>query len=105
MDRIDEWAIFLAAARRRRFVAAARALGRSPQAVTRAVAGLEARLDTRLFNRTTRSVSLTDEGERYVERARRALTEVAALEARADANAPLTGRLSITAPVLFGQLH
>jgi DNA-binding transcriptional LysR family regulator len=105
MDRLDEWRVFLTVAGRRSFIAAARALGRSPQAVTRAVAALEERLGTRLLNRTTRSVSLTDDGERYLHRGRQALAELDQLEARPDARAPLAGRLSITAPVLFGQLH
>ncbi|MGZ3427251.1 MAG: LysR family transcriptional regulator, partial [Polyangia bacterium] len=105
MDRLDEWRVFVTVAGRRSFIAAARALGRSPQAVTRAVAGLEERLGTRLLNRTTRSVSLTDDGERYLDRGRHLLAEIDQLEARPDARAPLAGRLSITAPVLFGQLH
>jgi len=69
------------------------------------VAAVEERLGTRLLNRTTRSVSLTDDGERYLERGRLALAEFDALESGSDATAPLTGRLSITAPVLFGQMH
>src|SRR5262245_39726551 len=105
MDRLEEWRMFEAVASRRSFVAAARSLGRSPQAVTRAVAALEGRLGTRLLNRTTRSVSLTSEGERHLERGRRVLAEFDALESASDATAPLLGRLSITAPVLFGQLH
>src|SRR5262252_5922811 len=105
MDRTDEWRVFLAVATRRSFVEAARALGRSPQATTRAVAALERRLGARLLNRTTRSVSPTGEGERYLERGRRGLAELDALESTPDARAPLAGRLSVTAPVLFGQLH
>lgn len=105
MDRPDEWRVFVTVASRRSFAQAARALGRSPQAVTRAVAALEARLGVRLLNRTTRSVSLTSDGDRYLERARRMLAELDALELASDADAPLIGRLSVTAPVLFGQLH
>jgi DNA-binding transcriptional LysR family regulator len=105
MDRLEEWRVFTAVATLRSFSGAARQLGRSPQAITRAVAGLESRLGARLLNRTTRSVTLSDEGERYLERARRAIAEVDALEQRDDAAAPLRGTLSITAPALFGQLH
>jgi DNA-binding transcriptional LysR family regulator len=86
----------------RSFSAAARQLGRSPQAITRAVASLEARLDTRLLARTTRSVSLTVEGARYLERSRRALAELDALE---TPSTEMRGTLTLTAPVLFGQLH
>ena len=57
-----ELRLFVEVAERGSFAAAARHLGRSPAAVTRAVAELEARLGVRLLNRTTRSVSLTDAG-------------------------------------------
>ena len=67
MDRLDEWKVFLAVAGSSSFVRAARSLGRSPQAITRAVAALEDRLGTRLLNRTTQSVSLTHDGERFLE--------------------------------------
>ena len=105
MDRVEEWRAFVSVASLRSFAGAARQLGRSPQAITRAVAALETRLGVRLLNRTTRSVTLSHEGERYLERSRRAIAEVDALELRDDAAAPLRGTLSITAPVLFGQLH
>jgi DNA-binding transcriptional LysR family regulator len=48
---------------------------------------------------------VTGDGERFVERGRRVLAELDALESAADARTPLAGRLSVTAPVLFGQLH
>ncbi len=105
MDRVEEWRLFAAVAARRSFAAAARAGGRSPQAVTRAIAALEHRLGTRLFNRTTRSVSLTGEGERVLERCRRLLAEFDALERTGEADAELRGTLAITAPALFGRLH
>jgi DNA-binding transcriptional LysR family regulator len=105
MDRTEEWRAFVAVAGRRSFIGAARALRRSPQAITRAVAALEGRLGARLLNRTTRSVSVTGDGERYLERGRRLLAELDALESAPGARAPLAGRLSVTAPVLFGQLH
>jgi DNA-binding transcriptional LysR family regulator len=105
MDRLEDWRAFVAVASLKSFSGAARALARSPQSITRAVAGLEARLGTRLVNRTTRSVSLTNDGERQLEPARRALAEFERLESGEDAAAPLQGRVSVTAPVLFGQLH
>ena len=103
MDRLDEWRLFLAVAERRSFVAAARADRRSPQVVTRAVAALEARIGARLLHRTTRSVSLTDEGSRRLDRCRRVLADFAELEAGGSGD--LRGVLTVTAPVLFGQLH
>ena len=80
MDRIDGWTTFAAVAEGRSFAAAARRLGRSPAAVTRAVAALEERLGARLLNRTTRSVALTDLGGRALEVARRALAGFEELE-------------------------
>jgi DNA-binding transcriptional LysR family regulator len=105
MDRLEEWRTFVAVESRRSFVEAARTLRRSPQAVTRAIAALEERLGTRLFNRTTRSVSLTGEGERYLEHSRRVLAEFDLLEAPSNARAELRGAVAVTAPVMFGQLH
>lgn len=105
MDRLDEWSLFVAVATRRSFAEAARALGRSPQVVTRAVAALEARVGARLLHRTTRSVTLTDEGARYLERARPVLADFDALEAQAKERADLDGTLTVAAPVLFGQRH
>jgi DNA-binding transcriptional LysR family regulator len=104
MDRLTLWTIFAAVAEQGGFAAAARRLGRSPAAVTRAVAMLEERLATRLFNRTTRRVALTDEGARYLERCRRVLAEVDALEAADTGEAP-RGVLGVTAPIVFGRLH
>lgn len=104
-DRVEEWRIFVAVATMRSFAKASRSLGISPQSATRAVAALEKRVRTRLLNRTTRSVSLTSDGERYVERSRRVIAEVDALELALDANAPLAGVLAVTAPVHFGQLR
>jgi DNA-binding transcriptional LysR family regulator len=104
MDRGEEWRIFVEVASRKSFAAAARQLGKSPQAVTRAIAALETRVGTRLLHRTTRAVSLSSDGERLLARARAAVAELDALEQPAG-HAALTGTLSITAPVVFGQLH
>jgi len=103
MDRLAEWQLFVGVATARSFASAARSLGRSPQAATRAVAALERRLGLRLFHRTTRSVTLTGDGERVLLDARHALAEMDRLEQPADTT--LRGTLAITAPVLFGQLH
>jgi DNA-binding transcriptional LysR family regulator len=106
MDRLDSLAIFVAVAEEGSFVAAARRLHRSPAAVTRAVAALEDRLATRLLNRTTRAVALTDAGARYLDRCRRALAEFEALElSAASEQAEPRGLLTVTAPEMFGRLH
>lgn len=89
----------LAVARRGSFRAAARELGMSTTAISAAVAGLEARLQARLFNRTTRSVALTEAGQRYVQRIAPALAEIhgAAEEIHSQPEAP-AGTLRINAP-------
>jgi DNA-binding transcriptional LysR family regulator len=106
LDRIDAWTTFAAVAEGRSFAAAARRLGRSPAAVTRAVAALEERIGTRLLNRTTRSVSLTDAGARALEASRGALARFEELEGVAAAvRQEPRGRLGVTAPIVFGRLH
>jgi DNA-binding transcriptional LysR family regulator len=106
MGRIEDIAAFVAVAEQESFTAAARRLNRSPTAVTRAVADLEARLGVRLLNRTTRAVSLTDAGARFLGGARRVLADLMEIEqaAAGQGSAP-RGELAITAPILFGRLH
>ncbi|QWG12785.1 LysR family transcriptional regulator [Bradyrhizobium sediminis] len=106
MDRIDAMQAFVAVADLRGFAPAARRLGLSPSGVTRLIAALEDRLGARLLQRTTRSVTLTDVGARYLERARRILGDVE--EAESAVEGELTrpgGRLVVSAPVGFGRLH
>src|SRR6187397_2785086 len=106
MDRTDAIAVFIAVTDQGSFAAAARRLGRSPASVTRAVADLEARVGVRLLNRTTRAVSLTDAGERFLGGARRVLADLTEIEqAAAGRGSVPRGELSITAPILFGRLH
>jgi DNA-binding transcriptional LysR family regulator len=104
MDRLQAMKLFVAVAERRGFAAAARDLAISPSAATRLVAALESRLGIRLLQRTTRSVTLTDAGARYLESARRILEAVddAERSARAEGAVP-TGRLVVAAPVVFGR--
>ena len=106
MDRIDNVAVFAEVAERGSFAAAARHLNRSPAAVTRAVAELEARLGVRLLNRTTRAVSVTETGQRFLAGARRVLADFAEIEqaAAGQGRAP-RGELRVTAPIVFGRRH
>jgi DNA-binding transcriptional LysR family regulator len=106
MDRIDAMAAFVAVADLEGFAPAARKLGLSPSNVTRLIAALEDRLGARLLQRTTRSVTLTDVGARYLERARRILSDVdeAEISAPAERTAP-SGRLVVSAPIGFGRIH
>jgi DNA-binding transcriptional LysR family regulator len=106
MDRLDALRAFVVSVDRGSLSAAARALGKSPASITRAVASIEDRLGTRIVRRTTRTLKLTEAGERYIVVARRVLTELDEAEKSADAG--LTepqGELSVTAPVAFGSLH
>ena len=106
MDRIDAMQAFVAVADLQGFAPAARKLGLSPSGVTRLIAALEDRLGARLLQRTTRSVTLTDVGTRYLERVRRILSDVEEAEGSAqDERTRPNGRLVVSAPVGFGRLH
>src|SRR3977135_2539135 len=106
MDRIDAMQAFVAVADLQGFAPAARKLGLSPSGVTRLIAALEQRLGARLLQRTTRSVTLTDIGTRYLERARRILADIEEAEGSAqDERSRPSGRLVVSAPVGFGRLH
>lgn len=106
MDRFDAMQLFVAVVDRGNFSAAARWARRSPASVSRAVSQLERELGQPLLARTTRSVRLTKVGEEYVVVARRMLEELDTLDqlATQDKLVP-RGMLSITAPVVFGQMH
>lgn len=106
MDRFGTMRAFVAVAEAASFTAAARQLGQSPPAVTRAVAALEERIGARLFHRTTRRVRLTDAGARYLGDAKRILAELEEAEASAaGAHAEPRGQLGLTAPVMFGRMY
>jgi DNA-binding transcriptional LysR family regulator len=106
MDRIDAMQAFVAVADLEGFAPAARKLKLSPPAVTRLIAALEERLGARLLQRTTRSVTLTDTGRHYLERARRILADVEEAERAAEGERTRpSGRLVVSAPLGFGRLH
>src|SRR3954464_10851034 len=106
MDRIDAMQAFVLVADLRGFAPAARKLGLSASGVTRLVAALEERVGARLLQRTTRSVTLTDVGARYLERARRILADIEEAETSAqDERTRPSGRLVVSAPIGFGRLH
>jgi DNA-binding transcriptional LysR family regulator len=106
LDRFEAMRVFLAVADARGFAAAARRLRRSPPAITRTIAALEAQLGARLLSRTTRVVRLTEAGERFAADARRILGELEEAEAAAaSSHRELRGSLRLTAPRMFGRLH
>lgn len=86
--------------------AAAIALDRAPPTMVRTLAGLEDALGVRLLVRTTRQMSLTEEGRVYLDRCRRILADVEEAELAVTAADPEPhGEIRVTAPVLFGQRH
>ncbi|OAF19744.1 LysR family transcriptional regulator [Bradyrhizobium neotropicale] len=105
MDRLDAMKVFVLAVDEGSLAAAGRKLGRSPAAVSRAIAFLEERVGAELLHRTTRSIKLSEEGERYVEICRRVLTELEeADDIAAGPRAAPRGTLAITAPVVSGEM-
>ncbi|HCW19001.1 MAG TPA: LysR family transcriptional regulator, partial [Achromobacter sp.] len=86
--------------------AAARELDVTPAAVSKRLAQIEARLGVRLFNRSTRRLSLTAEGEVYLESARRILGEIEDLDTLiASRQASPRGLLKVNAPLGFGRSY
>ncbi|WP_292447424.1 LysR family transcriptional regulator [Mesorhizobium sp.] len=103
MDRLTELTSFIRASETGSFSAAARELGLSQPAISQQIRALEKRLGVRLFDRTTRYVSPTEAGRRYLERARdiverldEADRSVGCLESK------MCGRLAVGAPASFG---
>lgn len=106
MDRFHLINVFVAVVDANGLAGAARALNISPPAVTRAINELESHLGLRLLTRTTRTVRVTDAGERYVQDCRRILAEMQeADDSVSGQHAAPRGRLVVTAPVLFGSLY
>ena len=104
MDNLAGFTAFVQAAETRSFVAAGRVLGISASAVGKSIARLEARLGVRLFQRTTRTVRLTSEGEQFYERVKAILDEVAGATAMfSSPGSTLRGRLRVDIPTAFSQ--
>jgi DNA-binding transcriptional LysR family regulator len=105
MDRLRAYEVFVTVVARGSFTKAADALDTSPANVTRYVSELEGHLRTRLINRTSRRLSLTEGGEALFDRAKSILEDVAETEAMATtASLQPRGRLRINAPLSFGSL-
>ncbi|MBN3771462.1 LysR family transcriptional regulator [Burkholderia sp. Se-20378] len=105
-DRFQGILAFVQAVECGSFSVASRQLGQSPSSVGKAVARLEERLGVRLFKRTTRRMTLTDEGEAYHEKCLRALAELDQAEsALAERHLTPTGRVRIALPVLYGRIR
>ncbi|MFI8221638.1 LysR family transcriptional regulator [Pseudomonas sp. NPDC085632] len=101
MESLNTLNVFVQVADTRSFVAAGRLLGVSASAVGKSIVRIEERLGVRLFHRSTRSITLTAEGELFLERCRRILAELEAAEAELTQTV-LTprGRLKVSLPLV-----
>ncbi len=105
-DRLDGVSVFATVVEAGDFSKAAERLALSRSAVAKTIARLEERLGARLFHRTTRSQSLTHDGQAYFLHCARALEELRIAEKNLTARQnEATGRLKVSMPVLFGRRH
>jgi DNA-binding transcriptional LysR family regulator len=103
MDHVSRVGVFLEVAKYESFAGAARALGLTGPAISKQVLSLEDKLGVKLLNRTTRHVSLTEEGALYYEKARKALDDLNEAEKQLqELKACPTGKLKVNAPMSFG---
>ena len=106
MDKFQEMASFVAVVEAGSFIGAADATGLSKAAVSRHVAELEQRLGARLLHRTTRRLSLTDDGQLFFTRAKEMLAAIDEAESEISSRSgEPSGLLRINAPLTFGVLH
>lgn len=106
MEYLSHIAVFLEVAKQESFAGAARSLGITSSAVSKQVQNLEYALKAKLLNRTTRKVSLTEEGALFFERASRALDDIQEARNQLDElKAMPNGSLRINVPMAFGNSH
>jgi DNA-binding transcriptional LysR family regulator len=104
MDRLQAMQTFVRVVEAGSFSAIARETGATQGAVSKQIAALERVLEVRLLSRTTRSLALTEEGERYFQQARRLVAEIGEAEASLkQGHRQLSGWLHVAAPVAYGQ--
>jgi DNA-binding transcriptional LysR family regulator len=106
MDRLESMSTLLTAVEAGSLSAASRKLGMPLATVSRKVSELEAHLRTKLVNRTSRRLSLTDAGRGYVAACKKILEEIGEAEraAMGEYSQP-RGDLTVSAPIVFGRLH
>jgi LysR family transcriptional activator of dmlA len=106
MDALSDLAFFSLLVRRGSLAAAAQDIGITPPAVSKRLAGLEARLRVRLLNRTTRRMSLTPEGETYLAEGERISADLESLERKLSGGSVVPqGLLRMNATLGFGRRH
>jgi len=105
MDRFHELNAFIAVVEAGGFSAAARRTGESQSAISKAIGALEKRLGVMLFNRSTRSVTLTDQGLRYYERTKPLVDEMDEADSELSSSTlDTSGLIRIAASATFGRL-
>ena len=106
MDKLQAMSVFVKIADDGSLTAAANSLGKSLPAVVRILSSLEEQLQVRLFNRTTRRIALTEEGNLYLARCRKILADVEETELALTAHqVEAHGTITVIAPVRFGEMH
>ncbi len=106
MDRFHELSAFIAVVEAGGFSAAARRTGDSQPAISKAIGALEKRLGVALFNRSTRSVTLTDQGQRYYDRTKPLVAELDDADGEVTSNTrKVSGLIRISVAATFGRLH
>jgi len=106
MDRFYELTVFITVVEAGGFSAAARRLGDSQSGVSKAIGSLEKRLGLPLFNRSTRGVTLTDQGQKYYGRAKPLLEEIDEVDGElTSSTTEISGLVRVATPSTFGRLH
>jgi DNA-binding transcriptional LysR family regulator len=106
MDRFQELSAFIAVVEAGGFSAAARRTGDSQSTISKAVGALEKRLGVILFRRSTRSVTLTDEGQLYYQQAKPLLEEIDSVDSELSSRtSSVAGQVRIAVAATFGRLH
>lgn len=106
MNKFGEMNAFIAVVETGGFSAAARKTGESQSAISKAVNALERRLGVALLHRSTRKVTLTDQGQKYYERTKPLLDEILVADGELTSSVQdVSGLVRIAAPSTFGRLH
>jgi len=106
MDRFYELTAFITVVEAGGFSAAARRLGDSQSGISKSIGALETRLGVLLFNRSTRSVTLTDQGRKYYDRTKPLLEEMDKADGElTSSTVDISGLVRVATPSTFGRLH
>lgn len=106
MDRFQELTAFITVVEAGGFSAAARRLGDSQSGMSKSIGALEKRLGVMLLNRSTRSVTLTDQGRKYYDRTKPLLEEMEEADGELSSSTmEVSGLVRMAAPSTFGRLH